>query len=483
MVEVDNSGSIAVDVGAVASGAVTSASASASAVGIHQSANAVGTVVTNHYQLGTVTFTEGGHVETYPRCCCRRPTTFTYTNVGPAKAVVNNTGSIDVAAVATAVAGTAAYGYAYATGIDQHVAGATASALVTNTADASINVLASASASGTFASASVDAVGVHQNVTGDSGVASVINEGAFDVKAVAAATAASTAYAIASATGVRATVDGVDVAFENSGEFNVNASASAGGTTGTASAYAGGYLAFGNGDSLNATITNTEAAVINVSATAVGPALASAVAQGISLDQTPTIVGTATDANPISGTIINDGQLNVVAQASAYNSFTTTTTGGTTTTVYSGVSSARATGIAVNGGVNTMTITNTGAINVDAITMHGGDATAYGIRATSNGDATPLATDILHHQQLGRHYRPRQSSDGGDTFFRGMAIDVAGVPNQTVINLMAPASNPSDIYGNIDVARPATRSTSPPARRCSTGSSIPSACRPAARPP
>ena len=161
LVEVDNSGSIAVDVGAVASGAVTSASASASAVGIHQSANAVGTVVTNHYQLGTVTFTESGHVET-STLLLPTATTFTYTNVGPAKAVVNNTGSIDVAAVATAVAGTAAYGYAYATGIDQHVAGATASALVTNTADASINVLASASASGTFASASVDAVGVHR---------------------------------------------------------------------------------------------------------------------------------------------------------------------------------------------------------------------------------------------------------------------------------------------------------------------------------
>ena len=140
----------------------------------------------------------------------------------------------------------------------------------------------------------------------------------------------------------------------------------------------------------------------------------------------------------------------MVAQASAYNSFTTTTTGGTTTTVYSGVSSARATGIAVNGGVNTMTITNTGAINVDAITMHGGDATAYGIRATSNGDATPLATDILTINNSG-DIIVRQSSDGGDTFFRGMAIDVAGVPNQTVINLMAPAANPSDIYGNIDV--------------------------------
>ena len=59
------------------------------------------------------------------------------------------------------------------------------------------------------------------------------------------------------------------------------------------------------------------------------------------------------------------------------------------------MSSAQATGIRVTGGVNNMTITNSGSINVDAITANGGEAAAYGIRVTSNGTSTPVAGDIV----------------------------------------------------------------------------------------
>ena len=87
-------------------------------------------------------------------------------------------------------------------------------------------------------------------------------------------------------------------------------------------------------------------------------------------------------------------------------------------------SSAPATGILVNSGVNNMTITNSGSINVDAITANGGAAKAYGIRVASNGGATPLATDDVVTINNSGDIIARISTDGGTTFQRGTAIDV-----------------------------------------------------------
>ena len=58
------------------------------------------------------------------------------------------------------------------------------------------------------------------------------------------------------------------------------------------------------------------------------------------------------------------------------------------------LSSAVATGIRVNSGINNLTISNSGSINVDAITANGGNAEAYGIRLVANGDVTPTADDV-----------------------------------------------------------------------------------------
>src|SRR5205085_5277705 len=112
-------------------------------------------------------------------------------------------------------------------------------------------------------------------------------------------------------------------------------------------------------------------------------------------------------------------------------------------------SNALATGIRTDSGINRMTITNTGAINVDAVTANGGDATSYGIRVTSNGATTPAAGDVVTINNSG-DIIARISTDGGTTFHRGEAIDVSDAPNRAVINLLG-GTPPSRIYGNIEL--------------------------------
>ncbi len=191
---------------------------------------------------------------------------------------------------------------------------------------------------------------------------------------------------------------------------------------------------------------------MNVVASAVAPAgttpLAGAFAHavGINVTNVPTVTptgggGFTTAGNPVSGTITNAGTINVVANA-AGGTFTTPTVGGGTTTL--GRSSATATGIHVAGGANTMTISNSGSLNVDAITANNGVSTARGIFVEANGAFTPAATDVLTINNSG-DIIVRQSIDGGATWTRGMAIDVASAGEPTVINLLG-----GNIYGNID---------------------------------
>jgi hypothetical protein len=169
-------------------------------------------------------------------------------------------------------------------------------------------------------------------------------------------------------------------------------------------------------------------------------------AVGISVDNAPT----AAAGNPVGGTIVNSGTLNVVASAAGGVTATTvtnTTADGATTTVVTThpASSANATGIAVAGGANNLTISNSGSINVDAITANGGAASATGIRVAANGTVVPAAGDVLTINNSG-DIIARFSMDGGTTFHRGTAIDVSEAPNRTVINLLG-----GNVTGDINV--------------------------------
>ncbi len=333
--EVVNDGYITVLANAVADGA-TAAAASAFAIGISQGANAVATDVTvfAHYETVTST-TPLGHTNTY-LTFVTTAVDIDQTNVGLANALVDNSGSIVVRADAEAVAASSATAFATAVGIGQAVAGTEANAAVINSGD--ITVVADAYASGSSAFASAFALGIGQFLAATSMNASLYNTGELAVVALAGAT----------------------------------------GTTGAAFAHAIGYSAAGSGGgTLNVDVFNAGSSIF-VGAEAIAPGTAVATAQGIVLSNAPTFTATGTQGNPITGYLTNAGLIDVIAYAS----------GGVT-------SSAYATGISVASGINTMVITNTGDINVDAVTVNGGNAQARGIYVTANGDTTPLATDLL----------------------------------------------------------------------------------------
>ena len=89
-----------------------------------------------------------------------------------------------------------------------------------------------------------------------------------------------------------------------------------------------------------------------------------------------------------------------------------------------------------------MTVTNSGTLDVDAVTANGGTASAIGVLPVG-----ALATGTFTFINDGGTIQVRQSTDGGATWHRGMAVDVTGTPNPAVINLVGNGS----IYGNVAV--------------------------------
>ena len=65
---------------------------------------------------------------------------------------------------------------------------------------------------------------------------------------------------------------------------------------------------------------------------------------------------------------------------------------------------------------------------------------------TNNGTSN-FGPEIFTLTNDGGTITVRQSMDGGATWHRGMAIDVASAPNNSVINLVGDGN----IYGNVDV--------------------------------
>ena len=284
------------------------------------------------------------------------------------------------------------------------------------------------------------------------------------------------ANANAFAVGASQNADPAPISFTNSGTFTVNAIANAAGTTGNATAFAGGYGGFATGGGTE-TATVVNSGTMNVGAKAVSPVNAAATAQGIVVENAPvtTVTGTGTAAvthvngQPLLASITNSGTLNVVANAAGVGPTQTTVGAGATAVVNTHQhSSANATGILLKAGAFTTThattpaggtpttvvgntsITNTGTINVDAVTAKGGPATAYGIRVESDGTATPAGAGDIVITNNGGTIRVRQSTDGGTTWQRGMAIDVSAAPNNSVINLLGGSAG-GNIYGDIAV--------------------------------
>jgi hypothetical protein len=407
--------------------------------------------------------------------------------------VASNSGTDSVVANAVANGTAAANAQATAVGaLGQFAFGGSAAQTIVNSG--TINVVANATAvaaghvngTGTTATttgsalASAAVIGLGQFAAATSAVQSISNSGTINVTANAIASAPNAADARAYALGVfQSAAAGTEaVSFANSGSINVAALASAAGTTGTAEAFATGYSAYESGGSV-ANLNVANSGTMNVSATAIAPVTASAHAQGIYLENAPTttVTGVGTTAvthvngNPMVATITNSGTLNVTAKASGLGTTQTSVVNGTGTTATTAVtthphSSALATGIRLNAGLlgttttttvgtgttavqtvhhNNTTITNSGTIDVTAIT-NGGPAQAYGIRVTGNGTATPAAGQVLTINNSG-DIIATYSTDGGTTFHRGEAIDVSAAPvAATVINLMG-----GNITGNIEL--------------------------------
>jgi uncharacterized protein with beta-barrel porin domain len=270
------------------------------------------------------------------------------------------------------------------------------------------------------------------------GTASFANSGIVDIYVAAQGVAPWLGHGSALATGVAQLARVAD--FDNSGILSVNAAARGSGTGSGAfvgvRGFARGYGVFGSDFSLDSKNSGT----IDVSAAALSPLVAYAGAVGMAF----TAFGSGTSAPDarIDGTVVNSGRIEAAALAHG----TPIVWGSGSTASSSPGSSATAIGLAFNSQANAASVTNSGAINVDAVTLNGGPANATGVRVHAFG--LPAGTpDSFTLTNDGGSIRARQSTDGGQTWHRGIAIDVATAPNASVINFLAGGR----IYGNIDV--------------------------------
>jgi hypothetical protein len=453
-----NEGSISFDASAAAHG-LQSAFAHADVQGIAQGVLALGNENTVDFTAsGSGTFSGGPFF------------------AGDASVSLDNSGSLSVLALVEVDADLIAYGQAHATGVAQVARGLNASAMIANggtiTVAGSVSGVADGSVSNFAAASGFNQVAMGQ----DSAVASLVNSGSINVSAHAAGTAGSgKATDIAVAGGIAQdsfSVDEATSSITNSGSISVSAAAeSDGGIVAFAGAYAeaisqeplfgtldagldndgelkvlaaasavatGAAYASANATGLHADAANIVAGIVNsgdftvaASATADGTSgSAYAFAGGISM--TAAFHGTSGAFGLISGTIENSGSFKVSAKVDAANS---------------GTVGATATGIFLNSAQNDATIVNTGTIVVEAQTAHGAPATAYGVRLVNWFGPEADGSDVFTFTNDGGDIIVRQSVDGGDSWQRGIAVDVTAAPNPSVINLIGDGS----IYGNIAI--------------------------------
>ena len=357
---------------------------------------------------------------------------------GAASAAFVNDGEYTVSAVADAVGTERAVAFAQVMGglQDAQAMGSDASAIASfvNSGDFIVHAFAQAenapseaNTAYTFANAAAEAIGLYQFV--NQGGASFANSGTFDIRAIAELTGPR-ADGFASAIGVTQTVLGDDasVAFANDGEMIVVASIEAEGELGAGFANALAYRAAGE----SLAVDGVNAGTVTVAAIAQGGQGKSAGAAGFGFIAEAATTAPASELALLSGTFANDGDLLVLASASG-GSIATVTTGGGTTLVPA--SSAYATGMFMVSGANAMTVSNSGLLQVDAVTANGGSANATGVLAPGNGSGAVPTDEVFTFTNDGGTIIVRESVDGGESWRRGMAIDVTAAPNASVINL------------------------------------------------
>ena len=336
--------------------------------------------------------------------------------------------------------------------------------------NAVVDLNATVDAEAGFAYASGGATGVGQFAFGEFAKLALINDGTIDANAHAVAsatTAAGISWAWAKAFGVNQSNGATTafLAFDNSGHIDAEAMATATSLARRATALAIGYKAIGGEEpSAIVAVNNSGAISVAASADAAGSAAdlveiatptgpfdaGSAVADAVGIFMA---LPAGSNADPNVGTLTNAGSIDVVAKAAGETMTTVFESGSFVTTVTVGRSSAFAAGIRLTGGYNGMTVTNSGTINVDAITFDDGFAQAIGIAALASVFMDRRPDVILTINNMG-DIVARESIDGGQTWRRGLAINVAGnpenfapgLPNKAVINLLG-----GNIYGNIAI--------------------------------
>lgn len=261
--------------------------------------------------------------------------------------------------------------------------------------------------------------------------------------------------------------DVVEARFVNEGDVMVSGSARAtakeqGGIASATAANQGYTFRASTGE-----VTVDNSGLLSVTADAIADAdagLGLAVAGGITLaaigSREFTPAGDISNPGSLSGSVVNSGDIIVAAQASGtvgtivvpdpVEPGPRSAGGGPAvqeTEVEFGGATAAAVGIFVASNSNDLTIANRGLLQVTAITKEGGTATAAGIEFFDNHDAAGNADDILRIVNDGGTIIAAVSTDGGDTYRHGNAVDLHNAPNATVIDLLGDGS----IYGNIDV--------------------------------
>ena len=357
-------------------------------------------------------------------------------NGSSASIVLDNSGTFNVLASGEA-AGASGFAFAAAHGVAQWEKGADAASMqVINSGTVSIDAEARGTASQGSAVAAAQADGFSQSpLSLATATASVSNSGEIDIKANAAAAGNTLAYAFANAEGViqEPLFGNFNANFANDGTVDIAAVASASASGAAyASARATGY--YEDAGNVTADVVNSGTMTISASAVAHGSTgSAYAFAGGITMVAANHMSSTTVSAGLLGGSIVNSGELDVSAKVDSDNG---------------GTAGATATGIYLLSTRNDATVVNSGTIDVAAVTAHGGAATAWGVRVLNamRGDA-PTADDLFTFTNDGGTIIARHSTDGGETWQRGMAIDVSDAPNASVINLTGNGA----IYGNVAI--------------------------------
>ena len=344
-----------------------------------------------------------------------------------------NSGTFSVQAIAKAT-GAAEAEHAAASGALQLAQGASSALVsVVNSGKAQVEAVAHGTARTGLASNVALAGGFGQEpLSIGTATASMANSGIVSVDADAKAVSGGTAFAGALARGIvqDPSFGTLKAALDNKGQIEVVANASAIGTSAFALASAKAYLV--DAANVNADVDNSGSLVAQAVAAgsgAVGSAVASAVGIGIVAMNHSSVTAAA---GALGGSLVNAGKIDVSAKVDS---------------AHSGTVGATASGISISATRNNLSVTNSGTINVKAVSGSGGPARASGVRVITSPAPTlpPRPNDQFTFTNDGGTIVARESTDGGKSWHRGMAIDVSEASNSSVINLLGNGL----IYGDV----------------------------------